>query len=593
LQTRGHHIRNKPQEPPNHPTKPLGTLVRPTGIPTTTAALAAPSANLLAAAGLGAPPLQPLSAAAANAAAAPSATAGPGGRGAGPDHREARLTEGMAAMINALRPLPLVARTWDLAAYTAHGMRPAARPAATGLIGREIGLQANHFGVQLKAPKAFEHAVAITPPGGSSEGSSSSSSGVEGAQLPPRLVRHLVAALAAQQGWAEGWVCDGARLRVYATQSLVDGGEAEAAAASTAVIDLSEDGEALASGWGVGKYEIGVSLLGTVDLSPTKQPAPEGSATAAAAPVAAPQITGQLSRDAVRIIETVLRQALVGNGGGTPASVAAAHAEATASAAVAAAAAAAAPPAATASPPVTSSDGTTGAPSTAPSAPALGSGDGSSGSGSIAGAPAAAATAPPAAFNIDTPCIVDDADGSVFLWVPHSAECHAQLGAGVEAWLGFCNRVEQTQGGLSLVLDLESRAFVRPGPLPAVAEALLGAAACAAVAAGSDGSSAAAAAAREGGDEMEGDRQLLHAVFLGMQVEVALPGSSAPIRRTIRSLSAAPAAATPLGADGSSETVGAHYESALGRQLRHPAMPCVDVGVGVGAAQWVPAELCT
>jgi hypothetical protein len=73
---------------------------------------------------------------------------------------------------------------------------------------------------------------------------------------------------------------------------------------------------------------------------------------------------------------------------------------------------------------------------------------------------------------------------------------------------------------------------------------------------------------------------------------VAFPDALAPSRRAVRALSRAPPSGTPAdGGDGG--TVAAQYETALGRALNFPGLPCVDVAVGAGAApEWVPAELC-
>lgn len=245
----------------------------------------------------------PATAPGSSAASAPSAASlsGPGGRGAGPDHREARLAEGMAAMINALRPLPLVARTWDLAAFKAHGMRPAPRPAGSGAVGRDVALMINHFPLQLRASHAFEHEVhaaraapaATAPAAAALEAAGSQpdepkGKGEEAAlpgepqgqeaagqlqsqeaaeQLPGRLVEQLVALVAASQGWPSGWVCDGGAGRVYAAQQVVvaqggegeGAGEAAGAAAQEAkllvVVELSEE-VAEQPGWS-GAYEVG------------------------------------------------------------------------------------------------------------------------------------------------------------------------------------------------------------------------------------------------------------------------------------------------------------------------------------------------
>jgi hypothetical protein len=63
---------------------------------------------------------------------------------------------------------------------------------------------------------------------------------------------------------------------------------------------------------------------------------------------------------------------------------------------------------------------------------------------------------------------------SVFLHAPGNAELHAPLGGGVEAWLGFRQRLADTQSGSALVLDLTAAPFLEPGPLLSSLPALLG-----------------------------------------------------------------------------------------------------------------------
>jgi hypothetical protein len=63
---------------------------------------------------------------------------------------------------------------------------------------------------------------------------------------------------------------------------------------------------------------------------------------------------------------------------------------------------------------------------------------------------------------------------TVFLHAPGNAELHAPLGGGVEAWLGFRQRLADTQSGPALVVDLAAAPFLEPGPLLSSMPALLG-----------------------------------------------------------------------------------------------------------------------
>lgn len=63
---------------------------------------------------------------------------------------------------------------------------------------------------------------------------------------------------------------------------------------------------------------------------------------------------------------------------------------------------------------------------------------------------------------------------SVFLQAPGNPELHAPLGGGVEGWLGFRQRLADTQAGPALVMDLTAAPFLEPGPLLSALPALLG-----------------------------------------------------------------------------------------------------------------------
>lgn len=246
-------------------------------------------------------------------------------------------------------------------------------------------------------------------------------------------------------------------------------------------------------------HQVTLTFLGPVDLTLKKQPPPAASrpSTGAASPkqqqqqpAAAPQPDAASSAAAIRVLHAVIRQSLVATGGGCPLALAAA-----------AAVAPAAPTDAAAAPKE--------ARAIAPEAAAVGD----------AGAAAAAAQqTPSAAFARDTPCV--DLDGCVCLYAPQQPDCCAQLGGGAEAWVGFSHSVAHTQAGLALVLDVETRAFVRPGPLPLLAEALLGEGA-----AGGGGNSGGSGQKGGGGEgeaegeaDREGDRRLMAAVVTGLQV---------------------------------------------------------------------------
>jgi hypothetical protein len=63
---------------------------------------------------------------------------------------------------------------------------------------------------------------------------------------------------------------------------------------------------------------------------------------------------------------------------------------------------------------------------------------------------------------------------SVFLHAPGNVELHAPLGGGVEGWLGFRQRLADTQAGPALVMDLTAAPFLEPGPIISSLPALLG-----------------------------------------------------------------------------------------------------------------------
>lgn len=57
---------------------------------------------------------------------------------------------------------------------------------------------------------------------------------------------------------------------------------------------------------------------------------------------------------------------------------------------------------------------------------------------------------------------------SVYLYVPHSPDLHANLGQGAEAWAGYKQAVKACQDSLFLNIDLAATAFLAAKDLPSL-----------------------------------------------------------------------------------------------------------------------------
>uniref|UniRef100_A0A383VYD8 Piwi domain-containing protein n=1 Tax=Tetradesmus obliquus TaxID=3088 RepID=A0A383VYD8_TETOB len=632
--------------------------------------------------GLGAAIAAGQGAAGAAGAAAAAAAAGAGGRGAGPDHREVRYADGVLAMINVLRLLTLGGpRTWDAGLHKQLGMQAAPRQ-APGVAGREVNLMVNHFALSIRPGSSMAvYSVSVTRSSTQQQEEQQQQQEAAGSakqQLPRGLVRRLVAQLAADAGWPSGWLLLGGD-RLAAGRAFLPTNVATEAVVTLQQQQQQQHGQEPGGAAGGGSsssgssetFKVVLSYLGSQDINALRSTAAaDAAADAAAAAGTSPASTAGLL-DGVTLLEALLMAAALQQPPkqqqqqqqqlpAAPASSAPVPVPGAAAAAAAGSAAAGSAPVGSAGAGLMGLAGTPGAtqqqqllgmalpgivgsagspaaapgllaasiasssmPAAAGAAPAAaGSGLGSSmGGGSSSSAAICAALAELPRRQVGR---------SVFLQAPGNPELHAPLGGGVEGWLGFRQRLADTQAGPALVMDLTAAPFLEPGPLLSALPALLGRPAAllppgaAAASAGNhvagledglggegSGSAAASAAASALAPLSPAEHARLQQQLKGVKVEVALPGAP-PRLHTVAGLSPGPAAATSFslarscaaGAAGSTVSVAQYFAAAHGLTLAAPQLPCVDVGHSSGSSSgdgeggsrqhiWYPLELCS